>query len=277
MRIDSHQHFWKASRGDYPWMTSEVAKLCRDFLPDDLKPSLAKHHIDKTILVQAAPTVAETDFLLELAQSHSFVAGVVGWLDMDSEEFPGQLERYLQKPKFAGVRPMLQDLPEDDYIARPRVVESLKLLAERDVPFEFLTFTRHLPYVLQVLERVPGLRALVDHISKPEIKLQKMQPWKSLMQEVAQYPNVCCKLSGMITEADHASWTQDHLRPYIEHVVDFFGFERVMFGSDWPVCLLAGTYDRVIDALSTVLRPALDPASEAAVFGLNAARFYKVD
>jgi L-fucono-1,5-lactonase len=276
MRIDSHQHFWKASRGDYPWMTPEVGKLCRDYLPEDLKPSLAQHRIDKTILVQAAPTVAETDFLLNLAQPHSFVAGVVGWLDMNSDGFARQLEQYLQKPKFIGLRPMLQDLPDDDYIVRPRVVGSLKLLAERDFPFEFLTFTRHLPYVLQVLEKVPGLRALVDHISKPEIKLQKMQPWKSLIQDVAQHPNVCCKLSGMITEADHAIWTPDHLRPYIEHVVECFGFERVMFGSDWPVCLLAGTYDQVIEALSTALKPKLDAASEAAVFGLNAARFYKV-
>jgi L-fucono-1,5-lactonase len=277
MRIDSHQHFWKKSRGDYPWMTPDVPKLYRDYFPEDLKPSLAKHRIDKTILVQAAPTVAETDFLLEIAEPHDFVAGVVGWLEMDSDDFALQFERYRRKPKFIGLRPMLQDLPDDGYIARPRVVESLVLLAEHNFPFEFLTFTRHLPYVLQVLEKVPTLRAVVDHISKPEIKLHKMEPWKSLLREVAQHPNVCCKLSGMITEADHASWTPDDLRPYIEHVVDCFGFERVMFGSDWPVCLLAGTYDQVIEVLSAVLKPALDPASEAAVFGLNAARFYKVE
>ena len=276
MRIDSHQHFWKASRGDYSWMTPAVPRLCRDYFPADLKPSLDKHRIDKTILVQAAPTVEETDFLLGLAQPHDFVAGVVGWLEMDNKDFARQFEQYRRKPKFIGLRPMLQDLPQDDYIVRPRVLESLQLLAEQDFPFEFLTYPRHLPYVLQVLDKVPGLRAVVDHISKPEIKLRKMQPWKSLMREVAQHPNVYCKLSGMITEADQASWTPDDLRPYIEHVVDSFGFERVMFGSDWPVCLLAGTYDQVVDALSTVLRPRLDDASEAAVFGLNAARFYKV-
>jgi len=276
MKIDSHQHFWKASRGDYFWMTPDVPRLCRDYFPEDLKPSLAKHRIDKTILVQAAPTVAETDFLLDLAQPHDFIAGVVGWLDLESDDFALQLEQYRQKPKFIGLRPMLQDLPDDDYIVQPRVVESIKLLAELNFPFEFLTFTRHLPYVLQVLEKAPGLRAVVDHISKPEIKLQKMEPWKSLLREVAQHKNVYCKLSGMITEADNARWTPDHLRPYIEHVVDCFGFERLMFGSDWPVCLLAGTYDQVIEALTTILEPALGPASEAAVFGLNAARFYKV-
>lgn len=276
MRIDSHQHFWKVSRGDYFWMTPAVPRLCRDYFPEDLQPHLAKHRIDRTILVQAAPTVAETDFLLELAQPQDFVAGVVGWLDMDSADFPQQFERYRKKAKFLGLRPMLQDLPEDDYIVKPRVVESLKLLAEMDFPFEFLTYPRHLPYVLQVLDKVPGLRAVVDHISKPEIKLHKLQPWKSLLREVAQHQNVYCKLSGMITEADHADWTPDDLRPFIEHVVDSFGFERVMFGSDWPVCLLAGTYDQVFEALESVLKPVLDKTSGAALFGLNAARFYDV-
>jgi L-fuconolactonase len=275
MRIDSHQHFWQPSRGDYFWMTPDVPILCRDYFPEDLEPHLAKHRIDKTILVQAAPTVAETDFLLDLAQRHDFVGAVVGWLDMESDDFPKQFETYRRKPKFRGLRPMLQDLAEDDYVLRPRVIESLKLVAACGFPFDFLTYTRHLPYVLQVLGKVPNLRAVVDHISKPEIKAQKMEPWKSLIREVAERKNVYCKLSGMITEADHRAWTPDHLRPYVEHVVDCFGLDRVMFGSDWPVCLLAGTYDRVIEALYTILRPVLDQASEAAIFGLNAGRFYK--
>ena len=276
MRIDSHQHFWQASRGDYYWMTPAVPILNRDYFPDDLRPHLAKHRIDKTILVQAAPTVAETDFLLDLAQRHDFVGAVVGWLDMESDDFAKQFEDYRRKAKFGGLRPMLQDLPDDAYIVRPRVVESLKLVAALDFPFDFLTYTRHLPYVLQVLDKVPNLRAVVDHISKPEIKTQRVAPWKSLIHEVAHHKNVYCKLSGMITEADHGSWTPDHLRLYVQHVVECFGLDRVMFGSDWPVCLRAGTYDRVIEALHAILRPILDRASEAAVFGLNAERFYKV-
>ncbi len=276
MRIDSHQHFWKASRGDYHWMSPAVPVLCRDYLPEDLQPLLAKNKIDKTILVQAAQTRAETDFLLELAAKHDFIAGVIGWLDLDNSNFPAELELYLKKPKFLGVRPMLQDLADDEWILRPRVVDSLKVIAERDIPFEFLTFTRHLPHVLKVLDAVPRLRAVVDHVSKPEIKNRKLDPWRSLMADVAKHKNVYCKLSGMITEADHKNWNADDLRPYVEHAFKCFGADRVMYGSDWPVCLLAGTSDQVINAIQVILKPHLNMQQEAAVFGGNAARFYKL-
>lgn len=276
MRIDSHQHFWKAARGDYHWMGPAVPVLCRDYLPEDLRPWLAKNRIDKTILVQAAQTKEETDFLLELAQANDFIAGVIGWLDLESANFAAELELYSKKPKFLGIRPMLQDLEKDDWILRPRVMNSLKMIAQRDVPFEFLTYTRHLPHVLKVLEAVRGLRAVVDHVSKPEIKNRKLDPWRSLISEVAKHPNVRCKLSGMITEADHKTWTAEDLRPYVEHVVECFGFERVMFGSDWPVCLLAGSYDQVIAALQNILKPRLNERFEADIFGGNAARFYKL-
>ncbi len=276
MRIDSHQHFWKASRGDYHWMSPAVPVLCRDYLPKDLQPFLAKNKIDKTILVQAAQTREETDFLLDLAVQSDFIAGVIGWLDMDSPNFPRELELYSKKPKFLGVRPMLQDLADDDWILRPCVVDSLKLIAECDIPFEFLTYTRHLPHVLKVLEGIPNLRAVVDHVSKPEIKNRKLDPWRSLMAQVANHPNVYCKLSGMITEADHKTWTPEDLRPYVEHVVESFGMDRVMFGSDWPVCLLAGSYDQVVEALQFILKTRLNSQQEASVFGGNAARFYKL-
>ncbi|HEX3717250.1 MAG TPA: amidohydrolase family protein [Verrucomicrobiae bacterium] len=276
MRIDSHQHFWKAARGDYHWMGPAVPALCRDYLPDDLRPSLEKHQIDKTILVQAAQTVSETDFLLDLAGQNNFIAGVIGWLDMDSPDFPKVLDEYIREPKFLGVRPMLQDLKHDDWILRPRVQESLRLVAQRDVPFEFLTYSRHLPHVLKVLDAAPELRAVIDHVSKPEIKHRKLDPWRALMTEISKHPKVHCKLSGMITEAGHNNWTPDDLRPYVEHVLDCFGFERVMFGSDWPVCLLAGSYDQVIGALQTILQPHLNPTREADIFGGNAVRFYKL-
>jgi len=276
MRIDSHQHFWKAARGDYHWMSPKTPVLCRDYLPEDLRPWLVKNRMDKTILVQAAQTKAETDFLLELAQKTDFVAGVIGWLDMESPEFASELELYSKKSKFLGIRPMLQDLAEDDWILRPRVTDSLKLIAERDIPFEFLTYTRHLPHALKILEKVPGLRAVVDHVSKPEIKNRKLDPWRAWMSEVAKHPNAHCKLSGMITEADHQTWTAGDLQPYVEHVLNCFGFDRVMFGSDWPVCLLAGSYDRVIGALQSILKPHLNEQREADAFGGNAARFYKL-
>lgn len=276
MRIDSHQHFWKAARGDYHWMTEKVPVLCRDYLPEDLRAQLRNHGIDKTIVVQAAQTRAETDFLLDLAAKHDFIAGVIGWLDMESPNFPKELELYSKKEKFLGIRPMLQDLPDDDWILRPRVIESLRLISERDIPFEFLTYTRHLPHVLKALDAVPNLRAVVDHVSKPEMKNRKLDPWRSFMSQVATHSNVYCKLSGMITEADHQSWTPEDLRPYVEHVVECFGLDRVMFGSDWPVCLLAGSYDQVVAALRTILKSRLDTRREADVFGGNAARFFKL-
>jgi L-fuconolactonase len=257
-------------------MSPKVAALCRDYLPEDLRPWLVKNRIDKTILVQAAQTRAETDFLLELSQQADFVAGIVGWLDLEGPNFAAGLEQYSKKPKFLGVRPMLQDLEQDDWILRPAVLDSLKLIAQRDLPFEFLTYTRHLPHVLKVLDKIPGLRAVVDHISKPEIKRRTLEPWRSLLAEVAQHPNIHCKLSGMITEADHKAWTAQDLRPYVEHALECFGFERVMFGSDWPVCVLAGSYDQVLGAVQTILKPHLNEQREANVFGGNAARFYRL-
>jgi L-fuconolactonase len=276
MRIDSHQHFWKAARGDYHWMSPAVQILCRDYLPQDLQPLLAENKIDKTILVQAAQTQAETDFLLDLAGQHNFIAGVIGWLDMDSPAFGSELDLYLKKEKFLGIRPMLQDIADDDWILRPRVIGSLKLIAERGVPFEFLTYPRHLPYVLKAIEMAPGLHAVVDHVSKPDIKNRKLDPWRSLMSEVAKHRNVHCKLSGMITEADHKTWRADEVRPYVEHIFKCFGDDRVMYGSDWPVCLLAGSYNQVIGTLQAILKPHLNGRQEAAVFGDNAARFYKL-
>jgi L-fuconolactonase len=276
MRIDAHQHFWKADRGDYHWMSPSVSVLCRDYLPGDLRPHLAKHDIAQTILVQAAQTTAETDYLLELAAQNSFIAGVVGWLDMDSRDFPRQFDLYRKNPRFIGLRPMLQDISDPAWIVRPQVLKSLQLLRDADFPFEFLTYTRHLPYVLQALESVGRLRAIIDHISKPEIREGKLEPWKELMAHAARHKTLYCKLSGMITEADPSHWSAEDLRPYIEHVVDCFGWDRVIFGSDWPVCLLAGSYDRVIEALMEVLGLRMDESSGRKLFGTNAAHFYKL-
>jgi L-fuconolactonase len=276
MRIDSHQHYWKPERGDYDWMSPADTVLYRNYLPADLRPSLERHNIRKTIVVQAAPTTAETDFLLQLAATEDSIAGVVGWLDMEDGRFPETLDQYRKKPKFVSIRPMLQDLPDDRWILRPRVLSALRTLAERDVAFDFLTHPRHLPFVLDALEAAPGLRAVIDHISKPAIGTGKLDPWRGWIAEVAQHPNVHCKLSGMITEADHKSWSVDDLRPYVEHITQCFGFDRLMFGSDWPVCLLAGTYDQVIGAVEQILAPQLTEERERMLFGENAMRFYKV-
>lgn len=276
MRIDAHQHYWKLSRGDYGWLTPDMGVLYRDYLPSDLEPTLKRHKIDMTVLVQAAPTVAETDFMLSLAAEHESIGGVVGWLDMADPDFPRLFEQYRQKPALVGIRPMLHDLSDDAWVTQPRVLENLRLLAAHDFPFDFLVRPPHLPHVLSVLEHVPNLRAVIDHIAKPEIKAQLFEPWASQLGAIARHENVYCKLSGMVTEADHANWTPTDLKPYIDHTVECFGLERVMFGSDWPVSLLAARYDAVIGALEEILGSSLDEASMANVFGGNAGRFYGI-
>lgn len=276
MRIDCHQHYWKIRRGDYSWIRADDRILYRDYLPADLKPALARHGIEKTIVVQAAQTVAETDFLLELAAEDDSIAGVIGWLDMEGPEVVRQLDRYRGRAKFLGLRPVIQDLDDDQWIVRPPVLTALRQVAEAGLAFEFLTYPRHLPYVVQALEAVPGLRAVIDHLSKPEIRSGKLEPWKPWMSRVADYPNLYCKLSGMITEADPQNWRVDDLRPYVEHVMHCFGPERVMFGSDWPVCLLAGSYDQVVGAVEEILSLRRGEELEEKLFGENARRFYQL-
>jgi L-fuconolactonase len=273
MNVDSHQHFWKWSKG---WFSRPEPVLSRDYLPVDLEPILKVHGIEKTIVVQTSPSEAETDFLLELAETSRFIGGVVGWLDLESPQFANELERYRQKCFFVAVRPMLECLPDDDWILRPRVMEALALIARAEVGFEFLVYAWHLPYVVQALERVPNLRAVIDHLAKPEIKARRMHPWQEWMRDVALHPNVYCKLSGMMTEADYKAWNLEQLRPYADHVMEQFGAERVMFGSDWPVCLLAASYEQVLSVTRTLVTSSLGVSAEEAVFGGNAAHFYRL-
>jgi L-fuconolactonase len=255
-------------------MAPDDPVLARDYLIEDLRPHLRKCAITRTILVQAAPTESETDFLLEIAAGADFIAGVTGWLDLSEASFPQRLAHYRRQPKFIAVRPMLQGLSDDAWIVRPQVLENLKHLAEIGFPFEFLTFPRHLPYVLQALEATPGLRAVIDHLSKPPIASGALEPWASLIRDVAAFSNVCCKVSGLVTEADTAHWTPDSLAPYVHHALDVFGVDRLLFGSDWPVCRLAGEYAEVLNALRTVLGTRLGPPELAKIFHSNAARFY---
>ena len=277
MIIDAHHHFWKISRGDYHWMTPAMPLLARDYLVDDLQPHLRKSGVARTVLVQAAATEAESDFLLDLASHTDFVAGVTGWLDLADSRFPQRLAHYRRHPKFVAVRPMLQDMNDDAWILRPEVLRNLRYVAELKFPFEFLTFPRHLPHVLRALEEAPGLHAVIDHLSKPPIASGALEPWATLMKRVADFPEVYCKLSGMVTEADHARWSPDSLAPYVDHVVDVFGADRLLFGSDWPVCRLAAEYGEVVNALRTVLSPRLGPRELEKVFRCNAERFYGLE
>jgi L-fuconolactonase len=274
--VDAHHHLWKVSRGDYHWMTPDMTVLARDYLIEDLEPHLRKSSVARTVLVQAAQTEAETDFLLDLASRSDFIAGVTGWLDLADPDFPKRLARYRLHPKFVAVRPMLQDMRDDAWILKPVVLRNLRQLAELGFPFEFLTFPRHLPHVLRALEATPGLHAVIDHLSKPPIASGEIEPWASLIRHVADFPEVQCKLSGMVTEADHAHWSPDCLAPYVHHVVDVFGVDRLIFGSDWPVCRLAAEYGEVVNALRTILGARLGPQEIDKVFRGNAERFYRL-
>lgn len=196
MILDCHHHLWKVSRGDYHWMRGAPPILRRDYLVEDLRPQLLACGVDQTIVVQAAPTEAETDFLLGLAAESDFIAGVTGWLDMAEPRFPERLAEYRQNHKFVAVRPMLQDLPEDEWILKPVVLDNIKYMANIGFPLEFLTFPRHLPSVIKVLETVPQLRAVINHLSKPPIASGAIEPWRSLIRRMATFPNVYCKAIG---------------------------------------------------------------------------------
>jgi L-fuconolactonase len=279
MRIDAHQHFWDPARRDYGWLEAlegePARRLQRPFLPSELRPILERHAIDRTVLVQAAPTEAEAEYLLGLAEQHAFIAGAVVWLDLEAADFERRLEAMQRRPQFLGVRPMLHDLPDPEWMLRPSVRRAFGVLQARSVCFDFLVRPPHLPAMLRVLTEFPTLRAVLDHIGKPQIRAREGEPWRSLFRRAAEHPNLYCKLSGMITEADPVAWASEDLSPYVQHALECFGAERCMFGSDWPVCTLAGSYDQVVAALASNLR-SLDARSRERIFGGTAAEFYRV-
>jgi L-fuconolactonase len=272
--LDAHQHFWKVDRGDYGWMTPAAGPLLRDFGPDDLAPLLARAGVTRTILVQAAETEAETDYMLDLASRCDFVAGVVGWLDMTRTDFPERLAAYRSRPKWVGLRPMLQE-HDPAAILDPVFLDSLAHVAREGVPFDILTFPRHLPNLIEALRRAPGLHAVVDHLSKPPIATGAFEPWAGLIATVAEIPNVRCKVSGMVTEAA-PGWALEDFRPYVRHVAACFGPDRLIFGSDWPVCTLAGGYGDVMALARTLLSELYGPEDLHKIFGTNAAAFYRL-
>lgn len=274
MRIDSHQHFWKLSRGDYHWLTPDFTSLYQDFMPEDILADLKKHAIDKTILVQAADSIEETYYMFELMQEHDFIAGVVGWLDFEAEDFKEQLHQMMRVKGFVGVRPMLQDIEDDNWILREKVVTHIKELHELQIPLDILIYPKHLRVINKLLEMIPDLKCVVDHLAKPRIKDKQFDKWSEEIAALANYPNVYCKISGVITEADHQSWTAEECRKYIEHCVNIFGESRVMFGSDWPVCLQAGSYSDVYETANTVIEEMLSENGLKKFYGTNAKNFY---
>lgn len=273
--IDSHHHFWEIDRFDYSWMP-EGSPLATDYGPEELKPLMANAGVDYTVIVQAVSSPDEARWLLELAEDNEFIAGVVGWVDLTDPEVGHTLDELQQSRCFVGVRHIWESEEDPGWIVNSGAINGLKELARRDLAFDFLAKPANLPYIPQVMDQVPDLRAVVDHIAKPLIADHVVEPWLTDLRKVASINGVHCKVSGMITEADHQNWTVDDLRPYVHHVLGMFGSDRLMFGTDWPVCTLAGGYEQVVDTAREILG-SLSPAAKADVFGGTAARFYRLD
>ena len=276
-KIDSHQHFWEMERFPYEWLKApEVEKICKNFLPCDLEGELSAAGIDSCVFVQTQHNVEETKWVLSLAETNPFIAGVVGWVDLASPECEEQLLELKQHSKFVGVRHVVHDEPDIDFVIRPEVLRGLAALEKHNVPFDLLFFVEHLHHAITLAQRFPRLKMVIDHLAKPHIKHQRLDNWIKNFHDASSYPNLYCKLSGMVTEADHAEWTPSDLKIYIEKALQFFSPQRLMFGSDWPVCLLAGEYDRVVKALDENLGGLTDTEREA-IWGRTAAFFYGLD
>ena len=273
--VDAHQHFWKVGLFDYPWMSPEVEVLCRDYLPEDLEPLAEQCGVARTVLVQASNSLEETRWLLGLADAHPLVAGVVGWVDLESPDVGRQLDELAAHPKFKGVRHLVESEPADDWLVRRRVLDGLRELAARDVPYDLLVHTRHLEHVPAIADACPKLRMVVDHMAKPPIAAGRVDEWARELERAAEVETIHCKLSGLVTEADPRGWRVEDLRPYVEHALGCFGPERLIFGSDYPVCLRAASYGEVLDSFGSLLAGLGDRDREL-VFGGNAARFYNL-
>lgn len=279
-RIDAHQHFWNPARGDYDWMPEDDPVLARKYMPVDLAPSLEKHGIARTVLVQAAATVEETEYMLGVADASETVAAVVGWVDFENPDHRRHLERLARHPKFVGVRPMIQDIPDDDWMLRSDVQWAYQAIVDLDLTFDALGFSRHLANFVTLLRRYPEMRVVIDHSMKPEIRSHAAGPgkfdfWAEGMTRLARETRACCKLSGLVTEADEG-WGLDDLRPYADHVLTAFGANRVMWGSDWPVCRLRASYDEW-RAAAVALTGHLDEEEQGRVFGGTAIEFYRLN
>jgi L-fuconolactonase len=277
MHIDAHQHYWDPARGDYGWLTPELKSLYRRFDPADLEPLRERAGIERTVVVQAAPTVDETRYLLEMARHEPSIAGVVGWVPLLSPTAAEVIEGFAQEPKFKGVRPMLQDLPDDAWIANPDLAPAIEALIAHDLAFDALIYARHVEPIETFAARFPTLRIVVDHGAKPPIRDGRAgwQSWADAITRLARFPHMHCKLSGLATEAA-SGWTEETLQPYVEHLLAEFGPARLMWGSDWPVLDLNGDY-LLWHSVANTLLASLSDDERAAIFGGNAAAFYRLD
>lgn len=272
MRIDAHQHFWRFDPVRDAWITEEMSVLRRDFLPGELEGLLAANGVDGTVAVQADQSEAETVFLLELARAHPFILGVVGWVDLLAAELDQRLEHFSTDERFRGVRHIAQ-AEADDFLSRPDVMGGIGALGKFGLTYDILVYPRQLPGALELVDALPNQPFVIDHMAKPLVARGVLEPWAARMREMALHPNVFCKLSGLVTEASWAGWAPEDFRPYLDVALEAFGPDRLMFGSDWPVCRLAGEYQEVLALVEAYVR-ALSTAEQEKIFGGTAAAFY---
>ncbi len=275
MIIDAHQHFWQRDLPfDYAWLQDpNLEKINQDYLPEHLAKQIEVAGVDRTIFVQTQHNVEENRWVLGLAENHDFIAGVVGWVDLASDACQEQLESFIDHPKFVGIRHVTQDEPDDDFIVRPEIIRGLKVLEAKQFPFDLLFYVKHLRHAETLGKELPNLPMVINHLAKPRIKEQITAGWIDDLKNASKHENIYCKLSGMITEADWSAWKPADLKPYVESALEFFGPDRCMFGTDWPVCELAGSYQQVYEALVEVLGPISDSERDA-IFGKTANNFY---
>jgi len=272
-RIDSHQHFWLYNVEDYGWMAGDRSPLQVDFMPPDLQPLLTDSGIDGTVAVQARQVLGETEFLLALADQFELIQGVVGWVDMRAEDVEAQLEPFASHPRLVGLRHIVHDEADDRFMLGGNFLRGLAALKAYDLRYDLLLYPKHIPIAIDVVKQFPEQPFVLDHIAKPFIKDGVIGAWEDDIRTLASFDNVWCKVSGMVTEAAWGAWTHDDFKPYLDIVFDSFGVNRLMFGSDWPVCTLSGSYGEVVGIVENYIA-ALSADEQAAVMGGNAAEFY---
>ncbi len=275
MHIDAHQHFWIYNSSEYGWIDESMKTLRRNFLPGDLEPELDRAGFQGCVAVQARQTVEETHWLLQLASEASFVLGVVGWVDLRSADVRSELASLAKQKKFVGVRHIVQSEPDDRFLLQPEFLRGVAMLEEFGLTYDILIYERYLPVASEFVGRFPRQKFVLDHLAKPAVRVHALHPWAERIRALAAHPNVCCKLSGLVTEADWQAWQPEHLTPYLDVAFECFGADRLMIGSDWPVCTVAASHSRVIDVVKQYLSRT-SPEAREKVLGGNAQRFYKL-
>jgi len=275
MRIDAHQHFWKYNPIKHSWISDEMSAIRKDFGPVELYQVLQETQLDGSIAVQVDETTDETSYLFDLAAENKFIKAVVGWVDLRSEGIEERLQVFQNQSKLAGFRAIMQGQEDDAYLSNPVFLKNIKLLAKYDYTYDLLIFHNQLPSLIRFTDKLPDNKLILDHIAKPDIKNRNIKAWKENIKILAAHPNIYCKLSGIITEADIKRWTYDDIIPYIETVAEYFGVDRICFGSDWPVCIVAGTYHQVYDTIDK-FSAQLNKQDREKLFGDNTAKFYNL-